>query len=84
MILGQLEQAVKEPLCSDKSPWKVEIKARCDDNAEKSIELYNDREIPMNYYSSMKIIEDHIQALKTEYIFVSEGSNTMDIGRTIF
>mmetsp|Transcript_97914 Transcript_97914/g.134645 ORF Transcript_97914/g.134645 Transcript_97914/m.134645 type:complete len:213 (-) Transcript_97914:53-691(-) len=38
----------------------------------------------MNYYSSMKIIEDHIQALKTDYIFVSEGSNTMDIGRTIF
>ena len=42
-----------------------------------------DKSIPMNYYSPLKIIEDGIQAMKHDYIIVSEGSNTMDIGRTI-
>lgn len=84
VILGQLEKSVTQQLCDTNSPWRQEIKKRCDANLKKSLALYADREIPMNYYSSMKIIEDHIQALKTDYIFVSEGSNTMDIGRTIF
>jgi hypothetical protein len=39
--------------------------------------------IPMNYYSSLKIVEDAVQSNKSDYIIVSEGSNTMDIGRTI-
>lgn len=37
----------------------------------------------MNYYSVLKIIEDSIHKMKEDYIIVSEGSNTMDIGRTI-
>lgn len=37
----------------------------------------------MNYYSVLKIVEDNIQKVKEDYIIVSEGSNTMDIGRTI-
>jgi 2-hydroxyacyl-CoA lyase 1 len=37
----------------------------------------------MNYYSSIKIVEDAIQSSKGDYMIVSEGSNTMDIGRTI-
>ena len=41
------------------------------------------RAVPMNYYSALKIIEDTIQSLKQDSIIVSEGANTMDIGRTI-
>ena len=40
----------------------------------------------MNYYSSIKLIEDAIQNASKgsgDYMIVSEGSNTMDIGRTI-
>jgi len=37
----------------------------------------------MNYYSVMKVIEDAIHRQSSDYIIVSEGSNTMDIGRTI-
>ena len=37
----------------------------------------------MNYYASIKLIEDAIHKQKDDYIIVSEGSNTMDIGRTI-
>ena len=42
-----------------------------------------DREIPMNYYSSIKIIEDAIHSMPGEFMLISEGSNTMDIGRTV-
>ena len=37
----------------------------------------------MNYYSAIKLVEDAIHKQKDDYIIVSEGSNTMDIGRTI-
>ena len=38
----------------------------------------------MNYYSSIKLIEDAIHSeLNDDYIIVSEGSNSMDIGRSI-
>jgi len=44
-----------------------------------------DMTVPMNYYAPLKIIEDTL--LKTfvsrEYYLVAEGSNSMDIGRTI-
>jgi 2-hydroxyacyl-CoA lyase 1 len=45
--------------------------------------MMDDRSIPMNYYSSLKHIEDAIHRQQSDYIIVSEGSNTMDIGRTI-
>ena len=37
----------------------------------------------MNYYSSLKIIEDSIHSINKDFILVSEGSNTMDIGRAV-
>ena len=37
----------------------------------------------MNYYTSIGIVQDEIARLGENYIIVSEGSNTMDIGRTI-
>jgi len=37
----------------------------------------------MNYYSTLKIIEDAIHKLPQDFFLVSEGSNTMDIGRAI-
>ena len=39
--------------------------------------------LPMNYYNSIGIIQDEIAKLGDNFIIVSEGSNTMDIGRTI-
>ena len=42
-----------------------------------------DMTIPMNYYSTLKIIEDSVHSLPSDFIMISEGSNTMDIGRTV-
>lgn len=41
----------------------------------------NDEQLPMTYYRAFKEIKD---ILPKEFFFVSEGSNTMDIARTIF
>jgi 2-hydroxyacyl-CoA lyase 1 len=45
--------------------------------------MMQDRSIPMNYYSTLKIVDEAIQQIQGDYIIVSEGANTMDIGRTI-
>jgi 2-hydroxyacyl-CoA lyase 1 len=37
----------------------------------------------MNYYSVLKVVEDAIHKNSKDFILVSEGSNTMDIGRTV-
>ena len=42
-----------------------------------------DKTLPMNYYTSIGIVQDEIAKYGENYIIVSEGSNTMDIGRTI-
>ena len=42
-----------------------------------------DTSIPMNYYSTLKIIEDSVHSLAQDFIMISEGSNTMDIGRAV-
>lgn len=82
-LLGQMATAVTKPLHDNDSAWWRDIRAKCDANQKVSDKLYADRTIPMNYYSSLKIVEDAIQKQKSDYILVSEGSNTMDIGRTI-
>lgn len=50
---------------------------------EVSRELASDMTVPMNYYSSIGIVQEEIALYGDNYIIVSEGSNTMDIGRTI-
>ena len=42
-----------------------------------------DKTVPMNYYTSLSIVQEELAKLGENYIIVSEGSNTMDIGRTI-
>ena len=42
--------------------------------------MYNDKTVPMSYYNSMIVIQ---KMIPKDCILVSEGSNTMDIGRTI-
>ena len=45
--------------------------------------MLNDQVIPMTYYSAFKVIEDAIHRNTKDYLIVSEGSATMDIGRGI-
>jgi len=83
VLLGQLATAVKEPLCKKESPWWKALNENCEKNKQATDALVKDVSLPMNYYSTLKIIEDAIHKLPSDFILVSEGSNTMDIGRTI-
>ena len=40
----------------------------------------NDKELPLQYYSAIGIIAKH---MPKDSVYIGEGSNTMDIGRTI-
>jgi len=37
----------------------------------------------MNYYSSLSIVQKELEKLGDNFYLVSEGSNTLNIGRTI-
>ena len=68
---------------ADTRDWVSAIKAKSLKNEQASIELAKDLTLPMNYYTSIGIVQDEIARLGDKYIIVGEGSNTMDIGRTI-
>ena len=82
-VMGQLAQAVKEPLCPRTSPWWKSINDKVRENQLTSDKLTTDKTLPMNYYAPIKIIDDALQKQPSDFILVSEGSNTMDIGRTL-
>ena len=87
VILGQLNEALATSGFAagkaDTSEWKRAIKAKSDKNAKVSEELGRDLTLPMNYYTSIGIVQEEIARYGENYIIVSEGSNTMDIGRTV-
>lgn len=89
MILSQLNQEMQaNPSAfqsgkADTTAWNTAIKTKSDKNAKVSLDLARDLSLPMNYYSSIGIVQEEIARLGDNYIIVSEGSNTMDIGRTI-
>ena len=68
---------------ADTSDWLASIKSKSDKNAKVSQELAQDQTVPMNYYTSIGTVMEEIARYGDNYIIVSEGSNTMDIGRTI-
>ncbi|XP_048464040.1 2-hydroxyacyl-CoA lyase 1 [Rhincodon typus] len=63
-----------------KSEWWFHLKEKMKDNEEASKALAAQKSLPMNYYT----VFHNIQAvLPKDCIIVSEGANTMDIGRTV-
>jgi len=59
--------------------WKV-LNEKVDRNKQINQHLYADDSVPMSYYRAIKGVEE---TLPDDVVIVSEGANTMDIGRTI-
>ncbi|XP_068944524.1 2-hydroxyacyl-CoA lyase 1 isoform X4 [Petaurus breviceps papuanus] len=59
--------------------WKV-LREKMKSNAEASEELASQKSLPMNYYTVFSHVQEQ---LPRDCIIVSEGANTMDIGRTM-
>ena len=87
VILTQLNESVKKSNFdsgrADTSAWLSTIQEKSRKNELASQQQAADMSLPMNYYNSIGIIQDEIAKLGDNFIIVSEGSNTMDIGRTI-
>lgn len=65
---------------SSDTEWWEKLNKKVANNKEVSHEMYHDKTLPMSYYNSMYVVQ---KLLPKDCILVSEGSNTMDIGRTI-
>ncbi|KAJ3344218.1 2-hydroxyacyl-CoA lyase 1 [Gonapodya sp. JEL0774] len=83
LVLEQLTAAAKQAGVRHKSdsPWWQQLRAKSAKNIQVSEQLMADETLPMSYYRVFKEIKKNMPA---NAFFVSEGSNTMDIARTIF
>jgi 2-hydroxyacyl-CoA lyase 1 len=80
-IVGQLNDALKARqwfFPADK-PWRGAIAKSAADNAKSIQPMIDDDSAPMNYYRALRDIRDWVPE---NAVIVSEGANTMDIGRT--
>ncbi|KAG7172512.1 2-hydroxyacyl-CoA lyase 1-like [Homarus americanus] len=80
MVCGQLEKAVPGSLFPSHSPWWSRLKEKAQANIQISTKLAEDTSLPLNYYTVFHHLQ---QLLPSDCIIVSEGANTMDIGRTL-
>ncbi|XP_039435139.1 2-hydroxyacyl-CoA lyase 1 [Culex pipiens pallens] len=63
----------------NKNDWWVDLRAKCDKNRKIVDKMAQDVKVPLNYHA----VFHHLQELiPKDAIIVSEGANTMDIGRT--
>nr|XP_020635898.1 2-hydroxyacyl-CoA lyase 1 [Pogona vitticeps] len=77
-LLDQLNKKLwKYP--SDTDWWK-DLRAKMQSNDETSKALSLQKRLPMNYYTVFYHIREH---LPKDCLLISEGANTMDIGRTM-
>ena len=85
-ILGQMSEHVSNKKVTSKQSidsWRSTIKEKSVKNEKIASEQTQDYSTPMNYYTSIGIVQEEIAKLGDNFFIVNEGSNTMDIGRTI-
>ncbi|KAK5641605.1 hypothetical protein RI129_010152 [Pyrocoelia pectoralis] len=65
---------------SNATDWWIKLKQKCNQNAKGVEALVQDTSVPLNYYTVFHHLQ---QLLPQNCIIVSEGANTMDIGRSM-
>lgn len=81
-IVGQLVEAARERRWQfgAENTWRTGLAKKVEENRLKTEPLLNDDSVPMGYYRPLREIRD---ALPRDAVIVSEGANTMDIGRNV-
>ncbi|KAG0710042.1 2-hydroxyacyl-CoA lyase 1 [Chionoecetes opilio] len=79
-ICGQLVAASPGTLHPSQSSWWDSLREKMQANTAISNKLSHDTSVPLNYYAVFHHLH---QLLPEDCIIVSEGANTMDIGRTL-
>ncbi|KAL2247001.1 2-hydroxyacyl-CoA lyase [Sesamum indicum] len=85
-VVGMIHKEIKDdPFCLGRThPWVEAIKNKTKENVAKmEVQLVKDV-VPFNFMTPMRIIRDAILGVGSPApIVVSEGANTMDIGRAV-
>ncbi|XP_068249580.1 2-hydroxyacyl-CoA lyase 1 isoform X2 [Palaemon carinicauda] len=79
-VTKQLVSAVPGCLIQKKSPWWKNLSEKSKANKQINDEMAKDMGEPLNYYAVLDTVNTLIPK---DAIIVSEGANTMDIGRTM-
>lgn len=86
VILQQINVEIKDDpfALGDKHPWLEAIREKTTKNVEKMNESLNRDVVPFNFLTPMRIIRDALSEMGSPApILVSEGANTMDVGRSV-
>lgn len=79
-FVDQLSAALASYSFGDETSWWQELSKKCDANQKVVDEMGRDLSPPLSYYAVFKHVQEIIPQ---DAIIVSEGANTMDIGRTM-
>ncbi|CAD8213992.1 unnamed protein product [Paramecium octaurelia] len=79
LVVDQLQKSFGNWQFSNKQ-WIDKLFEKRNKNTLLNQQLMNDKELPLEYYSAFGIIK---QYLPRDCVYVGEGANTMDVGRTI-
>ncbi|CAH9133270.1 unnamed protein product [Cuscuta epithymum] len=85
-VLGMINKEIKDdPFCLGKThPWVESLSKKTKENVSKMEAQLAKDVVPFNFMTPMRIIRDAILGLGSPApILVSEGANTMDIGRSV-
>lgn len=85
-VLERINKDIKDdPFCFGKShPWIEAISKKTMDNVSRMEAQLAKDVVPFNFMTPMRIIRDAISGLGSPApILVSEGANTMDVGRSV-
>ncbi|GAB4832341.1 hypothetical protein Ancab_006357 [Ancistrocladus abbreviatus] len=85
-VLGMINKEIKDdPFCLGKShPWVEAISKKVKENVSRMEAQLAKDVVPFNFQTPLRIIRDAILGLGSPYpILVSEGANTMDVGRAV-
>lgn len=78
-VCVQLLKGFSGQLISPDSPWWARLEEKAQANMQINRAMAEDISVPLNYYAVFSHLQ---QLLPSDCIIVSEGANTMDIGRT--
>ena len=76
----QLNLSLGKWKLNESSPWWRTLITKCNINRDGNKSMVEDESVPLNYYTAFDQLEKMIPENAT---IVSEGANTMDIGRTM-
>ena len=80
-VTAQLNQALshRQWFYPDDTPWRAALGENAGNNQASIEPMLHDDSTPMNYYRALRDVREW---MPDDAIIVSEGANTMDIGRT--